>query len=278
MSRSSERVAILGSGLIGRAWAIAFARAGWSCALWDPAPDAAGAALATIDGLLADLAAGDLLGGQSPGDVLGRMTVVPTMAEAVRKDRRPAAPENAFVTGEHAVAKQIEQALDRYRELRERMQELTFKAIYNSPLVEALAGLRAPHADALKQRARDQRAEQLFEAKAEAIKTREEQGGFAEAVLRIMLAVAQAEHMFDVRGFRLLAQGAQGARPVHAGHHHVEQDQVGPDAGHVFEAVETVFGFVHLHAAEPGEAQLGDPADVVFVVDDQNSHGSFLTA
>jgi hypothetical protein len=125
------------------------------------------------------------------------------MADLVRKDRRPAAPDNAFVTGEHAVSEQIEQALDRYRELRERMQELAFKAVYNSPLVEALAGLRAPHADALKQRARDERAEQLLEAKAEAIKTREEQGGFAEAVLRIMLAVAQAEHMFDVRGFRL---------------------------------------------------------------------------
>ena len=41
------------------------------------------------------------------------------------------------------------------------------------------------------------------QAKIEAIRTREEQGGFAEAVLRIMLAVAQAEQMFDARGFRL---------------------------------------------------------------------------
>jgi tellurite resistance protein len=107
------------------------------------------------------------------------------------------------VTSERAGAEQIEQALDQYRENRERMQELTFKAIYNSPLVEALAGLRAPHADAGKERARDEHAEHLFEAKVEAIKTREEQGGFAEAVLRIMLAVAQAEQMFDARGFRL---------------------------------------------------------------------------
>jgi tellurite resistance protein len=83
------------------------------------------------------------------------------------------------------------------------MQELTFKAIYNSPFVEALAGLRAPHADANKLRARDEHVEQLFAAKVEVIKTREERGGFAEAVLRIMLAVAQAEQMLDVRGFRL---------------------------------------------------------------------------
>jgi pimeloyl-ACP methyl ester carboxylesterase len=136
-------------------------------------------------------------------DLNPAMWPIRVMADMVRKDRRPAAPKNAFVTGEHAVAGQIDQSLDQYRETRDRMQELTFKAIYNSPLAEALAGLRAPHADAGKQRARDEHAEQLFAAKVKAIKTREEQGGFAEAVLRIMLAVAQAEQMFDVRGFRL---------------------------------------------------------------------------
>ena len=104
---------------------------------------------------------------------------------------------------EQAVSQQIEKSLDLYRDMRDRMQELLFKAIYNSPLIEALAGLRAPYADASKPRARDEHAEQLLAAKIEAIRTREEQGGFAEAVLRIMLAAAQAEHMFDARGFRL---------------------------------------------------------------------------
>jgi hypothetical protein len=131
------------------------------------------------------------------------MWPVRMMADLVRKDRRPAAPDNAFVAGEHAASEQIERALEQYGEMRDRMQELTFKTIYNSPVVEALAGLRAPHADAGKLRARDAHAEQLFEAKVEVIRTREEQGGFPEAVLRIMLAVAQAERMLDVRGFRL---------------------------------------------------------------------------
>ena len=136
-------------------------------------------------------------------DLNPAMWPIRAMADLVRKDRRPAAPENAFVTSEHAVSEQIERALEQYGEIRDRMQELTFKAIYNPPFVEALAGLRAPHADAGKRRARDEHAEQLFEAKVEAIRTREEHGGFPEAVLRIMLAVAQAEQMLDVRGFRL---------------------------------------------------------------------------
>jgi tellurite resistance protein len=127
---------------------------------------------------------------------------VPIMAHMVRENRRPAAPDNPFVKTEQAVSQQIEQSLDRYRD-RDRNQELFFKTIYNSPPVEALAGLRAPYADATKPRAHDEHAERLLEVRIAAIKAREEQGGFAEAVLRIMLAVAQAEHMFDARGFRL---------------------------------------------------------------------------
>ncbi|HMR30391.1 MAG TPA: 3-hydroxyacyl-CoA dehydrogenase [Geminicoccaceae bacterium] len=84
MSRSSDRAAILGSGLIGRAWAIAFARAGWTCALWDPQPGAPEQALREIDRLLADLAEGDLLRGRRPAEVLARIEVAGSLAEAMR--------------------------------------------------------------------------------------------------------------------------------------------------------------------------------------------------
>lgn len=36
-----NRVAIIGAGLIGRSWAMTFARGGWSVALWDPVPGVA---------------------------------------------------------------------------------------------------------------------------------------------------------------------------------------------------------------------------------------------
>jgi hypothetical protein len=146
-------------------------------------------------------------------DMNPMMGPLQVMAHAVRENRRPVAADNAFVTTEQAVSQQIEKSLDLYRDMRDRTQELLFKAIYNSPLIEALAGLRAPYADASKPRARDEHAEQLLAAKIEAIRTREEQGGFAEAVLRIMLAAAQAEHMFDARGFRL-AQRIKQEHPV----------------------------------------------------------------
>jgi 3-hydroxyacyl-CoA dehydrogenase len=83
MTDQQRRVAIVGTGLVGRAWAIAFARAGWEVALWDPAPEAPGRAVEEIAGLLAELAAQDLLGGRDPAEVRGLLRPVPALAEAL---------------------------------------------------------------------------------------------------------------------------------------------------------------------------------------------------
>ncbi|MFO1069639.1 MAG: 3-hydroxyacyl-CoA dehydrogenase [Geminicoccaceae bacterium] len=76
-------VAIVGTGLVGRAWTISFARAGHRCRLWDPTPGAAAAAIGTIAGLLADLAEQDLLGGQSVATVTARIVHADTLEAAV---------------------------------------------------------------------------------------------------------------------------------------------------------------------------------------------------
>ncbi|HEX2760699.1 MAG TPA: 3-hydroxyacyl-CoA dehydrogenase [Rhizomicrobium sp.] len=67
------KVTIVGAGFVGRAWAISFARAGHDVALWDEQRDAPGAALAYIEGVLPDLAANDLLNGETPEQVRSRM-------------------------------------------------------------------------------------------------------------------------------------------------------------------------------------------------------------
>ena len=54
------KIAIIGSGFVGRAWAVSFARAGHEVALWDQQQDAPAAALSYIEGILPDLAANDL--------------------------------------------------------------------------------------------------------------------------------------------------------------------------------------------------------------------------
>src|SRR4051812_4986728 len=78
-----QKIAIIGSGFIGRAWAISFARAGHAVALWDEQPGAVDKALAYIDMLLPDLAANQLLRGASVDEVRGRMGAASSLENAV---------------------------------------------------------------------------------------------------------------------------------------------------------------------------------------------------
>jgi L-gulonate 3-dehydrogenase len=69
------RVAVIGSGFVGRAWAISFARAGCEIALWDQDRDAPPKAQAYIERLLPDLEANDLLNGAAASEVAARIRV-----------------------------------------------------------------------------------------------------------------------------------------------------------------------------------------------------------
>jgi 3-hydroxyacyl-CoA dehydrogenase len=77
----SMAVAIIGTGLVGRAWAIAFAQAGAACRLYDAAPDAAAAAKERIAPLLDDMVEAGLL--DAAGPVLARLTAVDSLAAAL---------------------------------------------------------------------------------------------------------------------------------------------------------------------------------------------------
>jgi L-gulonate 3-dehydrogenase len=78
------RIAIVGSGFIGRAWAISFARAGIDVAMWDQSPAATDGALDYIAGVLGDLEAHDLLNRQAPDAVMGRISVTPDLSAALK--------------------------------------------------------------------------------------------------------------------------------------------------------------------------------------------------
>src|SRR3954451_10882025 len=69
------------------------------------------------------------------------MTWVKAMADVVREHRQPVEKDNAFVDIERDASKRIEEAFDRYRDLRDRLVEQTFKMIYESPWMAAVVGL-----------------------------------------------------------------------------------------------------------------------------------------
>lgn len=77
-----DRIAVVGAGLIGRAWSIVFARAGMPVRLWDKVPGVAGSAMATIRDRLADLHAAGLVS-EAPEAIAARITPCATLAECV---------------------------------------------------------------------------------------------------------------------------------------------------------------------------------------------------
>lgn len=77
-------ITIVGVGFIGRAFAIAFARAGHAVTLWARRPEAEGEALAHIAEILPALAEQDVLNGRSTNEVLALIRFERDMAKALQ--------------------------------------------------------------------------------------------------------------------------------------------------------------------------------------------------
>lgn len=77
------KIAIIGTGLVGSAWAITFARAGHRVSLWDEAPDATTAAVDYISTVLPDLESRDLLMGRSCGEVQAAISIASSFEDAL---------------------------------------------------------------------------------------------------------------------------------------------------------------------------------------------------
>jgi hypothetical protein len=125
-------------------------------------------------------------------------------AEGARRDRRPVPKDNVFWQAQEQLSDWIELSLDAYRDVRDRASEAWFHAVYGSPFVQAMVGLRASD-DSPRRRPGDdpvhrafvaQRIEELTKAIAE--------GGPREAAIRALLYVRMPEGVVDERGFNLL--------------------------------------------------------------------------
>ncbi|MBX6320978.1 MAG: 3-hydroxyacyl-CoA dehydrogenase [Rhodospirillaceae bacterium] len=131
----ASKFAVVGCGLVGRAWAISFARGGHEVALYDPAAGAAEAAVAFARTVLPDLARNDLLRGQAPEAVLARL--------------KPAASLEAALDGAVHVQENTPEQVETKREVFARLDALagpqtvlasSTSAILPSAFTEALPG------------------------------------------------------------------------------------------------------------------------------------------
>jgi pimeloyl-ACP methyl ester carboxylesterase len=108
------------------------------------------------------------------------------LAEKVRTDRKPLAPENPFAAMERAGADLIEQAMDFQRDLSDMAKELAFFSIWGS---EAASRYGQSHAAG---RTRKNMTELRGLPEAQMALARIGQGGFVEAVIRMLIMLAES--------------------------------------------------------------------------------------
>ena len=80
---TAQRIAIVGTGLVGRAWSIVFARAGHDTVMFDPVEGVAANARTLIAQALPDLAQAGLLNGRTPDEVMAHLSLAGTLAAAL---------------------------------------------------------------------------------------------------------------------------------------------------------------------------------------------------
>ncbi|MCB1745071.1 MAG: 3-hydroxyacyl-CoA dehydrogenase [Gammaproteobacteria bacterium] len=83
-AKVTDTVAVVGTGLVGRAWSMVFARAGLRVKMFDPVAGAAEQALARIEDSLPELQSAALLSGQSASEVRSRLGICTTLEETLR--------------------------------------------------------------------------------------------------------------------------------------------------------------------------------------------------
>jgi pimeloyl-ACP methyl ester carboxylesterase len=131
---------------------------------------------------------------------------IAALADAVRADRRPVSADNPFLAAQEAISKQIIEALDRYRDMRDFWTETVFLSVYASPPIQALVGLGADFAIARQHIGRDMARETAAARAAEELEAHMGRGGLPEATLRALIYIGRGrEHVFvDERGFAIL--------------------------------------------------------------------------
>jgi pimeloyl-ACP methyl ester carboxylesterase len=132
------------------------------------------------------------------------MQPIAALAEQVRARRRPAASGNPFLALQEQASRQIVAALDGWRDWRDGLMEASFHAVYGSPLLQAMLGLRASEAPPRSRPGRDPDELAFVRERIAELKARIGEGGMRAAFVRAMIYVRLPELNADERSFAVL--------------------------------------------------------------------------
>src|SRR5262249_59142311 len=128
------------------------------------------------------------------------------LAEEIREQREPVERENLFLQAQAEISKQVEKMLESYGEVRDRAVEELFHAVYGSPLLQAMVGLKASDASPRRHPGTDAEHMAAVARQIADFKARIAEGGPREAAIRALLYIRLAEGAADERGLALLRQ------------------------------------------------------------------------
>jgi pimeloyl-ACP methyl ester carboxylesterase len=129
------------------------------------------------------------------------MAPVATLAEQVRRDRKPVAADNPFVALQENVSRQIVAVLDGWRDMSEALAERTFLTIYGLSTLQSAVGIDPAATRPLRKAAKSPLHRELLQKRIAELKSRIPVGGLREAVIRGLLYAGMTRAAIDERGF-----------------------------------------------------------------------------
>jgi hypothetical protein len=134
------------------------------------------------------------------------MRPVAEWAERARANRRPASPGNPFIEAQEQLSAAMVRSLDTFREWRDQLEEEVFLAVYGSPLLQALVGLRASDESPRRRPGTEPEERALIARRVEELRQRIGTGGTAEAFVRSVIYIRMAAGAADERTFNVVRQ------------------------------------------------------------------------
>ncbi len=126
-----------------------------------------------------------------------------TLGTLVKENRKPTEKNNLFARSEQFFSQWITTGLNYYQQTRDDFQEFLFYSMYENPWIKTL--FYNPEKEIKAGKADHKIEKSLFfqEIEDELWETAMKKGGFKEAVIRIVVAIIHANHVFDMREFKV---------------------------------------------------------------------------
>jgi pimeloyl-ACP methyl ester carboxylesterase len=137
-------------------------------------------------------------------DLNPAMWGVKMMADAVRTHRQAVLPTNPLLESEHGISDAIAHELDTYRACRDSTVEMVFKAVYDSPWLAALIGLKRGSVPQRLHEADSWLNEEVKRLKRRELEASFEHATFLDGAMRVLVYCGRELHVVDERPFNAM--------------------------------------------------------------------------